>query len=505
MGAALVLFAIALVVGLFWSKPSKSKLPPGPRGLPVVGNIHQISRRYSWKQFQEWHKIYGPVISLRLGQLTFILLGNYEVTKELLDRRSGVYSSRPPLAVAGECLGKGFGAALLPYGPRWRQFRKIQMSLLNSRRCRLYSPLQELESRHLLYNLLSTDDFEPELYRCSSSLIFTLLYGRRFQTGQETDLKQTEHLATSALQAVSFGNWLVDIFPVLNKLPRFLAKWKRVGDDFHNRRAELYGRNAANALGLPCWNWTKQSVLHDAHEASHKELVFLLGEIYETASHTTAGALVVAILACVSYPAVVRRVQDELDEQVGPDRLPGLSDMSNLPYTQAFVQEVLRWRPLAPGGIPHSPIRDDNYRGFVIPKGAIVNASHWCLEMDDEIFHSPEEFIPERWMENDGLPTAGFGFGRRTCPGQHLARNTMLLIVSRLIWAFDMKWKQGQEADIDALEMTHEGIFSKPCSFEATFTARSPGHQRVVRREWEGRDDDVGEMLDKIGKGFDVK
>lgn len=204
MSAAYYLLASVFIVYFLWTKPSK--LPPGPRGLPVVGNIHQISRRYSWKQFQEWHKIYGPVIYLRLGQLTFILLGNHEVTKDLLDRRSGIYSSRPHMAVAGECLGKSFGASMLPYGPRWRQFRKIQMSLLNSRRCHLYSPLQELESRNLLYNLLSTNDFEPELYRCSSSLIFALLYGRRFQSGEETDLKETEHLATSALQAVSFGN-----------------------------------------------------------------------------------------------------------------------------------------------------------------------------------------------------------------------------------------------------------------------------------------------------------
>lgn len=285
------------------------------------------------------------------------------------------------------------------------------MSLLSSRKCHLYWPLQELESCHLLYNLLSTKNFEPELYRCSSSLIFTLLYGRRFQSGEDQDLKQTEDLATSTLQAVSFGNWAVDIFPVLNRLPKIFAKWKRVGDDLHGRRCELYGKNAANALNTPSWNWTKQSVLYDEHPVSHKDLVFLLGEVYETASHTTAGALV-AILACVTNPAAMRHVQDELDKHVGSSRLPTLADISMLPYTQSFIQEVLRWRPLAPGGIPHSPIRDDNFLGFHIPKGAIVNASHWCLEMDKNIFERPEEFIPERWMNNDELPTASFGFGK---------------------------------------------------------------------------------------------
>ncbi|PHH84216.1 hypothetical protein CDD83_2302 [Cordyceps sp. RAO-2017] len=493
---------LVFIIGaaLYWLR--RPKLPPGPPGIPLFGNVHQMTRRYPWKQFQHWHKVYGPILSFRLGQITVVLLGNHEVAKELLGRRSAKYSSRPRLPVAGECCGKGFGASLLPYGLSWRKFHKIQMSFLNSSKCQLYRPLQDLESRHLLFNLLSSDDFDTELYRYSSSLIYTLLYGRRFATGHESDLKLTEELATAVLQAVSFGNWIVDIFPCLNFLPRCLAKWKRVGDEFHNRRAKLYEINAAKALGRRSWNWTKQSVLHDVPSITRKELTFLLGELYETGSHTTAGALVVAILACVSYPEAVRRVQDELDHHVGSERLPGFQDMPNLPYTQSFVQETLRWRPLAPGGIPHSPLEDDDYQGYHIPEGATVIASNWTLEMDENVFYRAEDFIPERWIKNAELPIAAFGFGRRTCPGQHLARNSLSLVVSRLIWAFDIQWKEGQSARLDALEMTHEGIFSKPCSFEATFTVRSLSHERVVRSQWEDMSGGVEGMLDIIGEGF---
>ncbi|RDA87773.1 hypothetical protein CP532_2444 [Ophiocordyceps camponoti-leonardi (nom. inval.)] len=492
--------AAVIIIGYCLRRPSR-RPPPGPRGLPIFGNIHQISRRYSWKQFQQWHKLYGPILSFRLGQITVILLGNHEVTKELFNRRSAVYSSRPRLAVAGECIGKNFGAALLPYGSCWRQYHKIQMSFLSSSKSRLYRPLQELESRQLLFNLLSTGEYEAELYRFSSSLMFSLLYGKRFITGQEWDLKQTEELATSALQVVSFGNWIVDIFPFLNCLPHFLAKWKRVGDEFHDRRAQLYDMNVANALARPSWNWCKQSFMRDAPPVSRKELAFLLGELYETGSHTTSGALLVAVLACVCYPQAMRKVQDELEARVGSDRLPSFDDFADLQYTQSFVQEVLRWRPLAPGGVPHSPTKDDTFQGFHIPKGATVIANHWSLEMDDSVFARPNEFMPERWIKDPDLPIAAFGFGRRTCPGQHLARNSILLVVSRLLWAYDIRWKEGHARSPDDIEMTHDGVFSKPTPFEATFTIRSPARERLLR-SWKDSSDDGCGILNMIGDQF---
>lgn len=228
----------------------------------------------------------------------------------------------------------------------------------------------------------------------------------------------------------------------------------------------------------------------------------LLGEMYETASHTTAGALVVAVLACVTYPAAMRNVQNELDSCVGNERLPDFEDIQHLPYTRAFVQEVLRWRPLAPGGLPYSPLKDDYYEGFLIPKGTTVIATHWCLEMDGDVFHDPEEFIPERWLENANLPMTAFGFGRRACPGQHLAKGTISLVVSQLFWAFDIKWKGGQGREPGSVGMTHEGVFSKPSSFQATFTARSSLHEKVIRTKRAAQRDGLDKILDVIGEKF---
>lgn len=506
----MLLFCFLLVVlAVGYLLAPSTRLPPGPRALPVIGNVHQLAKRYPWKQFQQWHKTYGPLFTVRAGQMTLVILGNHKVARELLGRRSLIYSSRPRLVVAQECLAKGFGSALLPYGPAWKHNHKMQMSLLSPRRCQLYRPLQELESRQLLFNLLSTHDFGHETHRYSSSLLFALLYGKRLVTGQEPELKQIESLAGEIVGAVSFGNWLVDIFPLLNWLPQSLAKWKQVGDEYHQRQARLYEKNAASALETSCWNWTKQgfreseeSLGQEKPLSTRKELNFVLGEIFEAGSHTTAGALCVAVLACVSYPETMRRVHEELDARVGSDRLPTFDDFPLLPYTRAFVEEVLRWRPLAPGGVPHSPVVDDSYGGYSIPKGTAVVANHWSLDMDEEVFRDPQDFVPERWVGEPDLPLAAFGFGRRTCPGQHLARSSLLLVVARLLWAYDIAWKEGQEQRLDSLEMTHEGIFSKPCPFEATFTVRSSRHEKVVRDDWLNSDTRLEPILEAAGAAF---
>ena len=242
---------------------------------------------------------------------------------------------------------------------------------------------------------------------------------------------------------------------------------------------------------------------------SLKELTYVLGEIFEAGSHTTSGALEVIVLACVSRPEAMRRLQAELDENVGQSRLPTFEDLSNLPYTRAFIEEVFRWQPLAPSGVPlapsgvpHAPIQEDHYDGFRIPEGSAVVANHWSLDMDQDIFQDAQDFLPERWLDDSQLPLAAFGFGRRTCPGQTLARNSLLVVVSRLLWAFDIQWKEGQAQQLESLDFTHEGIFSKPCPFEAVFTVRSTVHAAVVRKGWEAGDGVEGDgeaILNAIG------
>lgn len=182
----------------------------------------------------------------------------------------------------------------------------------------------------------------------------------------------------------------------------------------------------------------------------------------EAGSDTTSSTLHSFVLAMIKHPEVLRRAQKELDEVCGPSKSPGSQDIRNLPYMQAVMTEVsdqttrvtsfhkgvdtrlqtLRWRPVAPNGVPHMLIQDDTYEGYFLPKGTVVFANTWSIHRDLSEYDRPEEFIPERFVDNKfgskgsnpnsyddethRRVTYSFGAGRRVCPGQRLAENSLV-------------------------------------------------------------------------------
>lgn len=160
-------------------------------------------------------------------------------------------------------------------------------------------------------------------------------------------------------------------------------------------------------------------------------------------------------MALIKYPDVLKKAQNELDTVCGADRSPIIDDFSRLPYMMACMSEVigvmflslvaaessqvLRWRPVAAGGIPHVLTQDDTYEGYVLPKGTMLFASAWAIHRNEEEYEKPDDFIPERFLDNKfgtlskintqddhRRVTYGFGAGRRVCPGQHLAENSLV-------------------------------------------------------------------------------
>ncbi|KAB8259441.1 cytochrome P450 [Aspergillus pseudonomiae] len=497
-----VILLTVLVVGYafsFFIKRNRLSLPPGPPRLPLVGNLHQYAKEEPWKTYQKWHETYGPMIGLKYGQKIVIVLGNHRVTRDLLDKRSSWYSSRPQMVVADR-VTKGLHIGLLPYGERWKIHRRLQAGFLNVQMSQLYRDLQDIESKQLTYEMLSTNDFPGRFHRYAASLIFAMGYGKRMLRGDEHEIQEADALIKNITEVTMPGSWLVDAFPILKCLPRCLAKWKQRGDEFHRRETSLFTRNMGRALEETAWNWVKKVVeSKDSQKVSAEELSYLVGIIYQTGGDTTAAALEVFVMASVLHPQVVSHAQQELDDVVGKNRLPLFSDIPNLPYINAFVKEVLRWRPIAPLGLPHAVTQDDEYMGYLIPKGATVIPNIWSLGHDEEVFESPAEFRPERWIENPNLPVDAFGFGRRICPGRHIALNSLSIIVARLLWSYDIGNDQDSpECKADASRLRHFGLLAQPRHFKASFQVRGQERLSVIQREWKESVKDTDEILDGI-------
>ena len=491
----------ALALSRILSKPHKP-LPPGPPRLPVIGNLHQAPQLNPWRSYQEWTKQYGPIFYLRFGLQDIIMLGTAQSASDLLDKRGNIYSNRPKLIMGGECLSKGLRLLLMPYDARYRNHQRLVSVHLTMQHSQAYRPLQDLESRQLVYEMLSRSDFAARFHRYAASFMFSLVYGIRLPTGNEPELKAVGDIVRRVLEAAQVGVWVVDALPILNYLPKFLAPWKRLADKWHAIEVRWYLGSLTEAQKRPGWNYTKQSLaMKEAKGMEPVEVAFDMGTIYEAGTDTTTMALEVFVLAAVLNPSFVKKAHEELDEVVGLDDLPSFDHRPKLPYLNAAVNEVLRWRPVSAGGIPHAVTQDDEYMGYHIPKGATVIGNHWSISMDEGIFGDPYDFRPERWIKDADLPQPGFGFGRRVCTGQHVARNSLYINMARLLWTFDIGYafENGQQVPIDPMAMT-QGFNSRPVPFKASFKIRDSGRKTVVEKAWAKAEKDVNVILEKIGR-----
>jgi cytochrome P450 len=405
--------------------------------------------------------------------------------------------------MGGENVSKGTRTLLMPYGDQWRKHQRLQASYLNIRVSQSYRELQDTESKQLLNDLLVPNvDFSDRYHRYASSLIFALSYGRRLPNGDEPEAKAIEQVMTNFLHAARVGTWIVDSIPVLNYLPKFLAPWKRYADKLHDFESTLARNNMNQAQQTPSWNWSKQvQSMKESKDMPPKELAYNVGIIYEAGSDTTTMTLEVFTLAMILCPDVMEKAQDEIDAVV--PGFPSYSDKDRLPYIDAIVKEVLRWRPVSAGGIPHAIIQDDEYMGYHIPKGATVIGNHWSIHLDENVYRDPYTFNPNRWIENPNLPLAAFGFGRRICTGQHIAKNSLHINIARLLWGFDIghAWEVvggvKKRCEVDPLAFT-QGFKSRPEPFKASFVVRSPEKAAMIQDEWAKAEKDIDVILTRI-------
>jgi cytochrome P450 len=146
-----------------WGKPP---LPPGPPALPIIGNVHQMSLSAPWKQHMEWTKKYGPIFRLKAGKDTIIVLGTMQAARDLLDKKSKIYSSRPRSVMAFENVSKGLRPVLMPDNEQWKTARRLQGVVLTYKMSQSYRGVQALESLQLLRGLLQNKSkFQKEFHR----------------------------------------------------------------------------------------------------------------------------------------------------------------------------------------------------------------------------------------------------------------------------------------------------------------------------------------------------
>ncbi|KAF3034328.1 hypothetical protein E8E12_005364 [Didymella heteroderae] len=348
--------------------------------------------------------------------------------------------------------------------------------------------------------MLTTNDFVGQYQRFTASFMYVLTFGMRIVTGKEWQFQRSLQCLQNFIKASEVGAWVVDALPTLNYLPEFLAPWKKTAKVWSEDWEDLHKRNMEDALERPGWNWTKDLCgATEAKQMSPLDISWDLGVVCDAGVETTHCTLEVFTLACLAYPEWIPTAQRELDEVVGSDRLPDFKDLDKLPYIQAIVEENFRWRHILPAGIPHKTLKEDSYKGFLIPKGAMIIPLFIAMRNDKALFDRPAEFMPERWLGKQ-QQVGNFGYGRRVCTGRHIARSALTIAVARLLWAFNIKSKDGQRIVVSETGSFTTGLVGAPKHFEAVFEIRSEKHREAIVQAFETAEKDPYVLMEGVRK-----
>ncbi|KAI0055363.1 cytochrome P450 [Artomyces pyxidatus] len=450
--------------------------------------------------FRQWREEYGPLFSFTVGTRKTIVLNELDATTDLLDKRGDIYSSRPRLVVAHEILSGGMRGLSMQYGDKWRKWRKIQHMGLNGRAVLAYCDHQTLESTVVLRDLLQdTGKQETSLQRFVTSVVLGICYGYRVQNLEDPMVRANYVAAIEYQKANLPGRYLVETWPILLWLPRQLQWFRAPLEKARAKDTNTYTtflrrvKERAHAGYSKDCMATYTMTKGGDQGLSEVEVAYAVSAPFSAGIDTTMSTLRWAIVCALLNPEITKIAQAEIDAVVGRDRLPTFQDEAALPYVAAFIKEVTRFRPVVPLAIPHAATRDDTYRGYVIRKGTVVYGNIDALTQDPTLFPEPHMFSPARFLGKDVDPrlidfTIPFGFGRRVCPGMHVALKSTFIVIARILWAFDLlPGPDGVLPDADAF--TFLGLTRVPAPFRFSVRARHPDAVRVI--EEEGAEADV--------------
>ncbi|KAK0205290.1 cytochrome P450 [Desarmillaria ectypa] len=507
---AVVIWAILLFLWLkrTFSRRSPLPLPPAPPGYPIIGNLLDLANNDVHIRASHWSRNFDEdVISLKVLGKTMIILNSPTAVSDLFDKRASNYSDRPDMPMIVDLMGWDWTFALMRYGPRWKEHRRVFNNHFNIGTSGTSEDRYiQLRIRRELLSLMvhSPSKYLENLRHYTGHIILKRTYGHTVVDENDPYIRLVEAASQSTSEAAVPGAFLVDLFPSMKYIPEWFPgaqfkrkarEWRKLSEAMINAPYDMAKGKFDEGNAEPCFVSACLEQNKTAYgQALSEELIKDTAAVaYAAGADTSVSTLTTFILAMTLYPDVQKAAQAELDALLGGERLPDFGDKTQLPYVTAILKEVLRWIPVLPMGkyepaVPHRAVNADTYKGYYIPAGSFVYGNAWAILHNADIFADPETFRPDRFIENPTLPNpidnGVFGFGRRACAGRVMALDTMWIAMASILAAFDISKAVDERGnEITPPVKLSPGTISHPAPFPCIIKPRSKAALDLIMQD----------------------
>ncbi|KAJ6803880.1 trans-cinnamate 4-monooxygenase-like [Iris pallida] len=498
--ALLGLFA-AVVAATVVSKlrGRRLRLPPGPIPVPVFGNWLQVGDDLNHRNLASLARRFGDVLLLRMGQRNLVVVSSPELAREVLHTQGVEFGSRTRNVVFDIFTGGGQDMVFTVYGDHWRKMRRIMtVPFFTNKVVAQYRRHWEDEAAAVVDDVRADPAAAREgvvlrrrLQMMMYNNMYRIMFDTRFDRMDDPLFERLRALnGERSRLAQSFDYNYGDFIPVLRPFLRgYLRICKEVKDTriklfkdyFVDERKKLASTNPTDNAGqLRC---AIDHILEAERkgEINEDNVLYIVENINVAAIETTLWSIEWGIAELVNHPEIQQKLRNEIDTVLGPGVQVTEPDTHKLPYLQAVIKETLRLRMAIPLLVPHMNLQDAKLGGYDIPAESRVLVNAWWLANNPAHWKNPEEFRPERFLEEEAKVEASgndfryvpFGVGRRSCPGIILALPILGITIGRLVQNFELLPPPGQ-AKLDTSEkggqfslhiLKHSTIVAKPRVF----------------------------------------
>ncbi|XP_015894477.2 cytochrome P450 71B34 isoform X1 [Ziziphus jujuba] len=481
-----------------------NNLPPGPPKLPIIGNLHQLGT-LPHQSLCKLAKIYGPVMLLQLGGVPTLVISSAEAAKVVLKVNDLNSCSRPLLPGARTLTYNYRDVGFTPYGDYWREMRKIcVLELFSAKRVQSYRSIREEEVDSLI-NLISESsssatpvNLTEMLFSLTASIVFRIAFGTTFERSgfnnhrfhQVVHDVQAMLGSYSAAEFIPYVGWIVDRLSGLhqrfertfNELDRFFQYV--VDNHLSAERTKTDHEDIIDVL----LKLVREQTGFGAAQLSQDNIKAVLLNVFLGGVDTGAITMIWAMAELAKQPKLMKKAQDEVRTSIGNKGRVSESDIDQLEYLKMIVKETFRLHPPAALLLPRETISHFKVNGFEVHPKTTIHINAWAIGRDPGYWKSPEEFIPERFVDSSTdfkgqhFELLPFGSGRRVCPGIYMATTMVELGLANLLYWFDWKLPDGmKEEDINMEEEAGISLtISKKIALNLVPAKYSGTHQKIA-------------------------